>query len=167
MKAALVVVLAACGSTKPPEPVREMTIDEWVERCAARLEVGKLAVARMDKAFAKGKVTVDATPQHPHVRFHLDVAPDGYFNAKVQHGRAPCTLPDERLETSWEDGQEAKRLVLTRWRRLGDDEARIEGNRVSPSTAKAFRREMERAIDACLLDARGVTLAKGPDCHSM
>ena len=163
MKAAL-VVLAACGSTKPP--VRELTIDQWVERCAARFEVARIAVARADKTFGRGEVKVDAEPHTPSVSFHLEVAPDGYFSARVQHGRRPCSSPDERLKPAWQDGQEADRLVLTRWRRLDDDEARIEGNRVSPSTAKLFRREMERAIDACRLDARGVALAASPACGS-
>ena len=152
------VLLAACGSTKPLPPVQELTAEAWIERCGARLEVARLAVAHVDKAFAHGKVTSHAVPDRVSVRFHLDVAPDGYFTAQVQHGSA-CSGGDPNEPHAWHDAGHGMPIVLWRARRLGDDRAHVEGNRVSPATAVTFRREMERALDACLLDARGVALA--------
>ena len=154
------LVLAACSAAKPVRPIAPMTTDEWVRRCSDRFEVARLAVAHVDKAFSAGAVTVDALPHNPHVRFDLNVAPDGYFGAQVEHGKFPCIDFDPIPTIDWKHG--GHDIVLSRRRRLDGDEAWIEGNRVSPATAAMFRREMERAIDDCLLDARGVELAKPP-----
>ena len=155
------VLLAACGTTKPLPPVQEMTVEHWIERCSARLEVARIAVAHVDKSFAKAKVSVTARPHIVHIRVHLDVAPDGYFTAGVQHG-AECLGNDPDEPADWHDAGHGMRIVLYRARKLGKDRAHVEGNRVSPDTAKSFRREMERALDACLLEARGVAMAKAP-----
>ena len=156
----IVVVLAACSAAKPAPPVRPMTTAEWIRRCADRVEVARLVVARVDKTFGDAEITVDSSPWNPRVRFDLSIKPDGYFGAQVQHGSFPCLDFDPTPTVPWKHG--GHDIVLSRMRRLEGDEAWVEGNRVAPATAAVFGREMERALEACLLDARGVPLGKPP-----
>jgi hypothetical protein len=157
----LLGVLAACTPpTKPLPPLEPMTLDAWIARCRDRLDVARLAVAHGDRVFAAAEVGVSSTPFVASLHVTVDIG-DAYYSASVQHRHA-CAAPELPLDMGWKDVDWGlpHDIVVGRKRRLGGDEAVIEVNRTPKRTAGPFKREMERALEACLLDARRVPIAK-------
>jgi hypothetical protein len=157
------LVLAACGGTQPtPRPPRAMNADEWVRRCADYLEVARLALARVDPAFGEGKLALDNSPFHPSLRFDVAIE-GGEYRTSVERGRHPCIDFDSDdpswINLPWSDG----RTPRFRIRRIDGNEAWLDTDPKAPdTTAVVFRREMEHALERCLVDARGVKLADPP-----
>jgi hypothetical protein len=142
-----------------------MTSTQWTARCSARIEIARLALVRVDRAFHDATLQVDPAPWNPHLRFEARVR-DGYWEAAVERGRGPCIDFDiddpDYNNMPWRDGSSASRVLVDRIMRLDGDEAWLQANRVSSSSAIAFRREFQRALLGCLEDARGVYLADPP-----
>ncbi|HEX5058357.1 MAG TPA: hypothetical protein VFV99_03310 [Kofleriaceae bacterium] len=121
---------------------------------------------RLDYGFADATVGIDNSPWNPSLRFEARTG-DGYWQASVEHGRGACIdfdIDDPAYNNMpWRDSSSADHVLVDRIMRLGGDEAWLQANAVSTTSAIAFRRELQFALSECLLDARGVELADPPD----
>jgi len=172
MRPAWLVLVAACGgrspSPMPPPPRVTLSTPEWTRRCGVRIELARIALARLDPGFADASLAIDGSPWNPSLRFEARRADgrDGYWQANVEHGRGPCIdfdIDDDSYNNMpWRDGSSASNVQVDRIMRMDGDEAWLQANGVPPATAIAFRREIQLALRECLLDARGVELANAP-----
>jgi hypothetical protein len=148
--AILSIVLACSAPPKSPNSPAD-----WTARCNARLEAART------KLGLAGATKSDTTPWNPRVRFEVHVGA-GYYEASVEHGRDACIDFDSDdpsfTNLKWSDGHYATKIALDRIRRVDGDEAAIQADKVPPNTIAPFRAAFEDAIEACLQDARGVTL---------
>ena len=152
---ALSFAIVACGAPakSPTSPA------DWTARCSARLEAART------KLGLGGATKSDTTPWHPTVRFEVRVA-GGHYEAIVSHGKDACSdydSDDPSLSNlKWSNGSLAAKVALERIRRLDGDEAVIDADKVPAETIAPFRAAFEDALEACLEDARHVTLAALP-----
>ena len=161
------LLLAACGHPVAPLPPAEpLTSTQWVARCSERVEIARLSLVRLDRAFDRASLDLDPAPWNPRLRFEVRGDGAGYWQAAVEHGRGACIdfdIDDPAYNNmAWTDGSSASRVLVDRIMRLGGDEAWLQANRVSRASALVFRREFQRALLGCLHDARGVALADPP-----
>jgi len=160
------LLVAACAKPTPQlaKPARvTLTASEWVARCGDRIELARLQLARLERAFDNAKLEVDARPWHPTLHFEARTGENGLWWANVERGQHPCD--EERLRgfVEWRDGTESDtRWMVDRYMRIGGDVAWVQADHVPQNTAIAFRREFQFALRECLLDAQGVALATPP-----
>lgn len=149
-----IVVLACSAPARAPSSPAA-----WTAQCSARLEAART------KLGLGGATKTDTTPWNPSVRFEVHVG-GGYYEASVAHGRGACIDFDSDdpsfTNLKWSNGAYAKKIALDRIRRMDGDEAAIEADKVPRETIEPFRAAFEDAIEACLQDARGVTLGAIP-----
>jgi hypothetical protein len=146
----------------------QLTAAQWTERCRDRIEIARLALVKLDPAFASAKLDVESAPWHPTLHFEARTGEAGIWWANVERGKHPCSeQPDQRGFSEWRDNPSTLPMVVARSMRFENDVAWLEAANVPENTAIAFRREMQFALRECLLDARGVTLEKPPPdlCH--
>ena len=138
-----------------------MSIDQWVARCRDRFEVARIAMTRIDKSFVGAEIDVDVTPHNPSVRMSVQSELGGFFAAGITHGDPPCLDFEPVPIPAW-TSQSGTTRGMSRIRRVNGDEALIDAHEMPAIAAEHFRREMERAIDACFVDAKISPLAKVP-----
>lgn len=166
MRRALLASLigAACTHPQAAPPRAHMTATQWTKQCSDRIEIARLALVPLDPAFADAKLDIDTDPSHPTVHFEARTGEAGIWWSNVKHGHHPC----ERVPpgfTDWRDNPSDLPTQVARTMRRDGDVAWLEANAVSPASALAFRREMERALAACVADARDVELAAVAPCQ--
>jgi hypothetical protein len=164
------IFVLACAEPRaatpvPPKPRAELSTTQWTERCRQRIDLARLALVRLDDAFAEAAIDIDTSPWNPGLRFEARRG-SGYWQAHVEHGRGPCIDFDvddpEYNNMPWRDGTSVHRVAVDRIMRMDGDEAWLQAAHVPEQTAIAFRRELQRALRECLVDARGVALADPP-----
>src|SRR5262245_50720565 len=62
------LLLAACSHPVPTRPVEPLSGGQWTVRCAERIEIARLALVPLDRAFAAVELQIDAAPWHPTLR---------------------------------------------------------------------------------------------------
>lgn len=161
-------MLAACHAKPSPiatsqqHPRVRLTATEWTARCRDRIDLVRIALARIEPAFNDAKLDVDDKPWNPRLHFEARTGENGLWWASVMCGQHPCEHDDVRGFVDWRDGTSEIPMLVDRYMRIGDDVAWLQADHVPENTAIAFRREMQFALRECLLDAQGVALAKPP-----
>jgi hypothetical protein len=162
------LVLAACGGSAKPRPApRPLTAEQWVRGCAEHIEVARLVIARIDPLFLDLQLEPSSAAFNPSVRFRVKTANDvALYEGNVERGRFPCidfdTDDPAYNNMAWLD-RESKITSVSRLRRMDGDEAWFTALAAAPKpTVAVFAREFQRALEACLVDGRGVKLEDPP-----
>jgi hypothetical protein len=158
-----VLMVVACRERPPqaPAPRVKLTVEDWLARCRDRVELARIAVARLEPEIKNGAVELDGSSWNPAVDFEARIA-GGVLTAGVAHGPKPCRDPSRPPRPArvvdWHDFAVQSPTDFQSAMRIGDDRAGLYVKLVSEDTAVAFRREMQFALRECVLDAAGVPI---------